>query len=208
MISETRGGIYAIRNLVTQKKYVGSAICIGKRLKQHTRSLARGKHHSVKLQRAWDKYGASAFEFVVLAIVDEPAMLLTHEQAWIDFLDSAASGYNMTATAGSLLGFKHTTETRQRMSEAHTGLVRSDEHRVNLSIANSGKKMSDEARQKMREAKLGKPRGPHSAEHRARISEAHKGVPLSAEHRAALSRAKTGTSWSPKRRAATHGTAR
>ena len=75
---EMCGGIYAIRNLVTQKKYVGSAVCVSKRVDQHIRSLRRGRHHSIKLQRAWDKYGAAAFEFVVLAIVDEPTMLIQH----------------------------------------------------------------------------------------------------------------------------------
>jgi group I intron endonuclease len=199
--NESRGGIYAIRNLVTQKKYVGSAICISKRISQHRRQLVSKKHHSIKLQRAWDKYGAAAFEFVVLAIVDDRAMLIPQEQAWIDFLDAVNSGYNMAATAGSLLGFKHTPETRQRMSEAHAGVPKSPAHVAAVAVALKGRVVPFEERAKMRAAKLGKARGPHSPEHRAKIAAANKGKKKSPEHCAANSRARTGKPWSLIRRA-------
>jgi hypothetical protein len=46
-------------------------------------------------------------------------------------------------------------ETRQKMSEAHTGVPKSDETRQKLSEAMKGKEHTDESRQKMSEAKLG-----------------------------------------------------
>src|SRR4051794_5001336 len=65
--SECHSGIYAIRCKPTGKVYVGSAARITKRWNDHRQSLASGKHHSVLLQRAWEKYGPDAFEFTVLA---------------------------------------------------------------------------------------------------------------------------------------------
>ena len=192
-INEKRGGIYAIRNLVTQKKYVGSAVCISKRVGQHLRLLNAGKHHSIKLQRSWIKHGAAAFEFVVLAIVDDPTMLLPAEQSWIDFLDVVSCGYNVAPRAGSLLGVKQTEETKRKRSVALTGRKNTPEHIAATRAGLLGRKMTPEQCRKMRDAKLGKTRTPHSAETKAKMSAASKGKPKSVEHRTALSRAKTGS---------------
>ena len=55
-------GIYVIRNLVTGKIYVGSAVIIGKRVYEHRRLLMLGTHGNRLLQRAWAKYGSDAFQ--------------------------------------------------------------------------------------------------------------------------------------------------
>lgn len=47
------------------------------------------------------------------------------------------------------LGRKHSPETREKMSRAHSGRVISEDHRRKLSIAQTGMKYSDEARAKM-----------------------------------------------------------
>jgi hypothetical protein len=49
----------------------------------HRRDLRRGLHHNPYLQHAWDRYGESDFELVVLEYV-EVARLLDTEQLWID----------------------------------------------------------------------------------------------------------------------------
>lgn len=172
MDDSPQSGIYQIRHTGNGKVYVGSAVNIAKRFGMHQRMLRRGAHHSIKLQRAWDKYGASAFSFSVLETVEDKARLLEREQFWLDQLNSASHGYNITPTAGSLLGFKHTPETRRKMSKAKIGAERSEEHCLKLSAALSGRKMSAESRQKMRDAKLGKTRKPHSPETRAKMSAA------------------------------------
>lgn len=59
-------GIYAIRNLVNHKIYVGSAVSIYDRLYNHVWHLERGTHRNPKLLNAWRKYKISGFSFEVL----------------------------------------------------------------------------------------------------------------------------------------------
>lgn len=53
-------GIYAIKNLITKKYYIGSSINIKSRWNGH-RSYLRGNQAASKFQADWDKYGESAF---------------------------------------------------------------------------------------------------------------------------------------------------
>lgn len=55
---------YAIKNMVTGDAYVGSTSNWKNRKKSHMSLLRKGKHHSIWLQRAWNKYGANSFVFV------------------------------------------------------------------------------------------------------------------------------------------------
>lgn len=50
-------GIYQIRNLANNKRYIGSTECIERRWRHHQRLLKINKHHSCHLQSAWEKYG-------------------------------------------------------------------------------------------------------------------------------------------------------
>lgn len=64
-------GIYIIRCIPTNKVYVGSSKNIEERWLQHKQMLLKGSHHSIKLQRAWDKHGAENFEFeIVEEVID------------------------------------------------------------------------------------------------------------------------------------------
>lgn len=188
----SNSGIYKIQHIKTGKLYIGSAIDIEHRWGGHIRQLRRGVHHSVKLQNAWNKYGSEMFAFSVLEFVDDPSKLLEREQYWIDFAKAAKSGYNMTPTAGSLLGHKFTEGTKEKMSKSATGHIKSPEHRKSLSLVNTGKKMSDESRQKMREAKLGKKRAPHSEATRAKMSAKAIGRTFSDETLSKMAAAKLG----------------
>ncbi len=195
--SQCHGGVYMILHAASGKSYVGSAVHLKKREARHRRMLLAGNHHNVKLQRAWNKHGASAFVFKVLEYVPEPADLLQREQAWINELDAVAKGFNLSPTAGSILGMRLTDETKRRMSSAAIGKTKSPEHVANVSAALRGRKMTDEQRQKMRDAKLGKTYGPRSPEVSKKISAALAGRPLSEEHRQKLADAKRGTKQSP-----------
>lgn len=109
------GGIYCIRNRKNGKSYVGSAVSFKVRWKGHRVNLRRGSHHSQKLQRAWDKHGEDMFEFAVLECVKDPATLVEREQVWIDKLNAHKGGYNVSPTAGSVLGVKHNEAMREKM---------------------------------------------------------------------------------------------
>ena len=49
--------IYKIENKIAGKLYIGSSLSLKNRWERHRRDLNSGIHHSIHLQRAWDKYG-------------------------------------------------------------------------------------------------------------------------------------------------------
>lgn len=116
-------GVYAIWCVPTGRMYVGSAKNIRARWRAHTTALLRGKGN-VKLQRAWNKYGGSAFTFEILEAVPDASMLIEREQAHIDALRAASFGLNCRPRAASNMGLKMgppSTETRAKISRAHKG---------------------------------------------------------------------------------------
>ncbi|MBI1214120.1 MAG: hypothetical protein GC190_21875 [Alphaproteobacteria bacterium] len=131
-------GIYEIRCHLTGKAYIGSAGDMRKRWATHVASLRAGKHHSAKLQAAWRKYGEGEFKINVLEIV-EPKRLLEREQY---YLDRKRGAYNMSPTAASPRGVRHTAQSRANMSAAHKGKGQSEEHRLARSRALKGQKPS------------------------------------------------------------------
>jgi group I intron endonuclease len=119
-------GIYAIRNLVTGKIYVGSAVVMGKRVYEHRRLLMLGTHGNRLLQRAWTKYGSDAFQFEVLETVPNAKQLVAREQHYLDALQAAdrKHGYNIAPRAGNTLGVTCSTATRLKIGAANRGKVR------------------------------------------------------------------------------------
>ena len=148
-------GIYKITNTVNGKYYIGSAVSINRRWNVHRSQLRSGKHHSIVLQRAWDKYGESAFKFSVVEYVDRDRLLET-EQKYIDALNPCDSsvGYNISKMASAVC------------------LKGADN-------PNYGKPMSDAQKEKLRQALLG-----HevSKETRAAISKSCKGLLAGEKH--------------------------
>lgn len=68
--------IYEISNRVNGKRYVGSTIGHPRlRWNTHKSRLRLGKHHSYKLQSAWNSFGQHAFDFKVLLICEKHQML-------------------------------------------------------------------------------------------------------------------------------------
>lgn len=113
-----KAGIYQIVNTTNSKCYVGSAVDIQVRGQQHKRALENNAHANKKLQHAWNKYGAEAFDIRVLELIDSTADLLSQEQYWLDTLGSVKNGYNIAIKAGSNLGLVFSEETLERNSRA------------------------------------------------------------------------------------------
>lgn len=81
-------GVYQIRNTVNGKIYVGSVA--GKygfcgRWSKHRNDLLKQHHHSVHLQRAWNKYGVDTFVFEILEEC-VPENCIEREQHYMDTL--------------------------------------------------------------------------------------------------------------------------
>lgn len=65
-----RPGIYAFINVLNERMYVGRSTDIARRWYEHTSLLRRKVNGCKLLQRAWNKYGADNFHFVVLEYID------------------------------------------------------------------------------------------------------------------------------------------
>lgn len=132
-------GIYAIKNLVNEKLYIGSSRNCERRFAEHRSRLVRGVHINAKLQSAWNKHGAEAFEFTLVASVLRADDLAEVEQSFLDEADVVRRGYNLAPTAGNTAGWKASPETRQRMSDA--AKLRDNSVQVAaMAAANRGKK--------------------------------------------------------------------
>ena len=132
-----KSGVYAIVNVMNQKMYIGSAATgIRKRWDLHVAQLHGQGHHSIKLQRAWNKHGPNAFEVVVLMLCP-PSECVRYEQKFMDLIEPV---YNISPTAGSSLGVKRSDEFKKKCSKSHKGLRHSEETRKKMSQAQSGSK--------------------------------------------------------------------
>lgn len=89
-------GVYAIRNLVNGKMYIGSTINpFNKRWQCHKKRLRKGIHHSEHLQASWNKYGENNFCFEIIEIT-EPNRCREREGYYIDLYHTLNPkfGYN------------------------------------------------------------------------------------------------------------------
>jgi len=191
-------GIYMIKNKNNGKFYIGSSINMAARWAGHRSDLKKGKHHSKHLQRSWDKYGEESFEFTVIESVENTDDLLVREQHYLDTLKPflRENGYNSVRNAANCLGFRHTEETKRKMSEARSGTTRSEETKKKISEALKGRVVSEAAKRKMSQAWEGRQ---ISQETREKMSQAHKGqtpwnkgVPHSEETKRKISSANKG----------------
>ena len=89
------GYIYRITNIVTNQCYVGITEDFQRRKKKHITELNTNKHHSPKLQNAWNYYGADKFEWTVREInINQYDDLYDEEIQEIQKYDSYNNGYN------------------------------------------------------------------------------------------------------------------
>lgn len=103
-------GIYKIESKTSGKYYIGSTINMKSRWSRHKSDLRKNKHHSIILQRAWNKYGESDFEFEILEEC-KIENLLKREQF---YLTSLLPIYNISPNAGNCVGVKHTLESSEK----------------------------------------------------------------------------------------------
>lgn len=112
MFKET--GVYIIENINNGKCYIGSTLVnFHSRFTDHLGDLRRGKHHSLKLQRSFNKHGESSFKFRILEVCENARHV---EQKW---LDKMKPFYNMTLTVGNI--DNHVYETKLKISNIRGG---------------------------------------------------------------------------------------
>jgi group I intron endonuclease len=91
-------GIYRILNTRNGKFYIGSSKNLKSRKSDHFKTLRSDRHHSIKLQRAWNKHQDKSFVFEPILFCNEE-MLITYEQQFLNFYKPQ---YNMSLIAGRM----------------------------------------------------------------------------------------------------------
>lgn len=205
-MSAKKSGIYKITCVVTGKVYVGSAFNLSRRQIEHRYHLKRGDHFNHYLQNAWDKHGASAFEFEVIEECDTE-VIQQREQYWVDFYQSTNPdlGFNIASVISApMTGRTQSLETRTKISVAQKGIPapnrrvkRSAESIEKTASAHRGRKRSPEVCARISDAKKNRPPTPAQKAQQERLAEMHRGKPKSAEHRAKISAAKMGKPGKP-----------
>lgn len=186
------GIIYLAHNTINNQVYIGQTI-------QGLDVRTSGHHNKAKnrpsthFHKSIKYYGESAFEWSILEElpVDE---LNDAEIFWISYFKYiGATLYNHTNGGKATRGYKHTEETKHKISEANKGKPSpakskpgsnlgktfSNEHRKKISESLKGVQRSDEWRNKQSIAQKGRFRAGHpmAEESRRRLSEAKKGKP-------------------------------
>jgi group I intron endonuclease len=171
-------GLYIIRNIKSNKEYVGQSKSVRLRLKSHlskanlciTSSILESVPY---IYRAMIKHGLQQFE-CCLYIEAECHELSELERLLIEERNVfGKSGYNMTeggeGTYGRLaseetklkIGLKHvgkvmSNQTREKMRKTHTGSTSTQEAREAIRLSHLGTTMSEETKEKIRNSLRGR----------------------------------------------------
>jgi len=169
--------VYAIICLNTEQFYIGSSLRGGKkRFKEHSDYLAKRKHANFHLQNAYDnKFQLIFIPFLLIS----QNQLLIKEQEYLDlFFDKGIKCMNLLPKAFSWLGYKHTQESKDKISRANKGRklpgvslswktrIVSQATREKLSIARKGKSIPNKRK--------GLPGKPHTIETKEKLSKLNK----------------------------------
>jgi group I intron endonuclease len=135
-------GIYLIRNLINNKKYVGKSINIEQRWREHKKP----RSGCIYIRNAIQKYGIENFEFTIIEFFNSETphlrdILSIREDYWINHLDTFANhgkGYNLTCNGKE--GMEVSSKTREKMSASQKRVIHTPEWNKNVSKALIGKK--------------------------------------------------------------------
>ena len=108
--------VYKITNIETFQVYIGVDTYFPKRLLQHISLLRNNKHRNKYLQSSFNKYGEEKFTFEFLWQCFSREEMLVAEKEYIIFYDSLNTGFNHTSGGEGSYGYKHSTESLQKMS--------------------------------------------------------------------------------------------
>ena len=171
----TKTAVYLIENTMTGDVYVGSTQDHVTRWYNHQYSLGKGCHANRRLQRAWIKYGAAAFVFRVLETPPIAELLLV-EQRYLDQY-TPEHRYNHHPRAGTARGYKHSTQTKDKIRQRQLGHVMPPQVAAALKKANTGRVRPVSEREQIAKSLRGRTTSPET---RRKLSAANKGKTPSA----------------------------
>jgi group I intron endonuclease len=131
-------GVYLLRNKINNKLYVGKSVDIPKRWKSYIRDEHTNyRKHTQPIVNAIRKYGWKNFESSIIEYCGKDK-LLKRESFWISHYKTLDRniGYNICPFSTDSTGYKHTIESRLKMSIAQKGKKKhfSKEHIRNITI--------------------------------------------------------------------------
>jgi group I intron endonuclease len=126
--------IYEIVNNINGTVYVGQTIT-SDRWSKHLYLLARGKHHSIFLQRAWNKYGKDAFSFKLVHKCNSQEELDLLETKLISEYKEKNKSYNILG--GGKCFESHEESTKHKISERISSKWEDSEYRHAIETSNS-----------------------------------------------------------------------
>lgn len=112
-------GIYCIKNIKNNKRYIGQSVNIEERFRQHIRDFNKGRNHNKYFANAWNIYGSDSFVFYTILYLPNIKFIMDiFEMFFIFFYKSHIknNGYNILYGATP----KNTNlseETRRKISE-------------------------------------------------------------------------------------------
>ena len=152
--------VYLITNNVNGKRYVGIT-CRGykERYKEHLSQAlgtdldTRSVHYGIK------KYGAENFSLICLekGIPDELAE--ERERYYIELYHTYYEfgiGYNLTLGGGGVVGYKHSQESKDKISKSLKGHVFPEERNKKIQQAMLGREYKQEWKDKLSEIRKGR----------------------------------------------------
>jgi group I intron endonuclease len=138
--NRNQSGIYRWVNNMNGKTYVGSGLNLEKRLRSYYNENELNKNPR-PIQDALLKYDHKNFTLEILEYCPK-SKLIEREQFYLDIL---IPEYNILKYAYSLLGFKHSQESIEKLKAK----IVSPEHKEILSSIHKGKVVTDETRRKL-----------------------------------------------------------
>nr|YP_010608762.1 hypothetical protein PNX16_mgp009 [Drechslerella dactyloides]WAN89842.1 hypothetical protein [Drechslerella dactyloides] len=116
--NKAKSGIYKWTNKITNDIYIGQSADLAKRFIKYFNLSYLKNRESLVISRALIKYGYSNFTLEILEYCDI-TNLTEREQYYIDKLNPK---YNTLKLAGSSLGYKHSEETKLKISKSLKGI--------------------------------------------------------------------------------------
>lgn len=131
-----KSGIYLLINKINGHSYIGSSINLSSRMKNYLNNtfLKNRKNANMPIVKALLKYDQSNFSLLILEYVDYS--LLTIRETF--FITTVIPYYNVLKQGYSSLGYKHTKETKELLSQLAKNRVHSEETKGLIAKALTG----------------------------------------------------------------------
>jgi len=183
------GIVYKVTNIVNKKVYIGQTILgLNRRRRLHENSKV-----GWYFNKALAKYGKNNFRWKVLEHCYSKEEMDEMEFHYIKQYNSfGIGGYNLTLGGDGVIGFSHSEEHKNRISNLYKGKKFSAETLLKMSDSHLGHKHSKESKQKISNSRKGIQ---FSEEHKYKIGMAHRGIkrpPFTADALKNMSKAKKG----------------